>query len=87
MSVIWALKFNKEWTAQNKITEREVGSTFVSRQNAQRYARQVARAKAFFELRDFVKRPAQDPTHETLKSLQNKREVYNLQRSDVAIHM
>ena len=73
MSEIWALKVDKEWAAQNEITERELGSTVVSRQNAQRYARQVARAKAFLEFCDFGKRHAQDPTHEKLKSLYKTR--------------
>ena len=73
MSEIWALKVDKEWAAQNEITERELGSTVVSRQNAQRYARQVARAKAFLEYCDFGKRHAQDPTHEKLKSLYKTR--------------
>ena len=73
MSEIWALKVDKEWAAQNEITERELGSTLVSRQNAQRYARQIARAKAFLEYCDFGKRHAQDPTHEKLKSLYKTR--------------
>ena len=73
MSEIRALNVDKEWAAQNEITERELASAVVSRQNAQRYVRQVARAKAFIEYCDFGKRHAQDPTHEKLKSLYKTR--------------
>ena len=41
---IWA-GVDKAWAAMHSITERQLGPYFVRRLNAQRYARQVLRAK------------------------------------------
>ena len=61
---VWAV-VDKAWAAIHSITERQLGPYIVRHLNAQRYARQVLRAKAFIAFCG-SKRNRTDPTRQRL---------------------